>query len=70
MAFVPFRMERWQSTYEHRVRYNLSESGVQPLTVRELLELAGTDTDLDAVRLGCGQSNGFDTRASASSGPP
>jgi hypothetical protein len=53
-------MERWQSTYEHRVRYNLSESGVHPLTVRELLELAGSRLDPDEVRLGYGQSNGSD----------
>lgn len=60
MAFVPFRMERWQSTYEHRVRYNLSESGVHPLTVREFLELAGAQLNLGEVRLGYGQSNGSD----------
>ena len=53
-------MERWQSTYEHRVRYNLSESGVHPLTVRELLELAGSDLSVDDIRLGYGQSNGSD----------
>jgi aspartate/methionine/tyrosine aminotransferase len=32
-----FRMERMQSLHWHRVEYDLSESGVQPLTVRELL---------------------------------
>lgn len=53
-------MERWQSTYEHRVKYNLSESGVFPLTVRELLDLAGSELDPDDVRLGYGQSNGSD----------
>ena len=60
MRFEPFQMERWQSTHEHRVRYNLSESGVHPLTVGELLELADRDLDLDDVRLGYGQSNGSD----------
>jgi hypothetical protein len=53
-------MERWQSTYEHRVRFNLSESGVHPLTVRELLELAGSDLSVGDVRLGYAQSNGSD----------
>jgi hypothetical protein len=38
-AFRPFAMERWQSTWEHRVRFNLSESGVHPLSTRELLEI-------------------------------
>jgi hypothetical protein len=56
--FRPFAMERWQSTYENRVRYNLSESGVHPLTVGELLACCG-DT-LDDVLLGYGQSNGSD----------
>ena len=59
MAFEPFAMERWQSTWENRVRYNLSESGVHPLSVGELLALAGTSLDeVAAVRLGYPQSNG------------
>jgi aspartate/methionine/tyrosine aminotransferase len=54
-------MERWQSTYEHRVRFNLSESGVHPLSVEELLELANQPPGaLEGVRLGYGQSNGSD----------
>jgi aspartate/methionine/tyrosine aminotransferase len=59
MPFEPFAMERWQSTWENRVRYNLSESGVHPLTVAELLALAGTSLEeLAAARLGYPQSNG------------
>jgi aspartate/methionine/tyrosine aminotransferase len=61
MSFFPFDMERLQSTWEHRVRFNLSESGVQPLTVRELLGLAGASTvPLLDVALGYSQSNGSD----------
>ena len=60
MGFIPFQMERWQSTYEHRVDYNLSESGVHPLTVGELMAYAGRSADLSSVRLGYGQSNGSD----------
>jgi len=37
MKLVPFEMERWQSTWEHAVDFNLSESGVDPLPLRELL---------------------------------
>jgi aspartate/methionine/tyrosine aminotransferase len=61
MPFFTFELERWQSTWENRVRFNLSESGVHPLSVRELLELAevSSDTLLD-VRLGYSQSNGTD----------
>lgn len=43
MKFQAFAMERWQSTYEHTVRFNLSESGVEPLTLGELIELANLD---------------------------
>jgi hypothetical protein len=61
MTFFPFDLERWQSTWENRVRHNLSESGVHPLSVRELLELAGASADpLLDVRLGYSQSNGTD----------
>lgn len=61
MAFFPFELERWQSTWENRVRFNLSESGVHPLSVGELLQLAGAPVDpLLDVRLGYSQSNGTD----------
>jgi aspartate/methionine/tyrosine aminotransferase len=38
MKLEPFAMERMQSTYENEVEFNLSESGVHPLSVRELLD--------------------------------
>ena len=61
MSFVTFDLERWQSTWENRVKFNLSESGVHPLSVRELLELADAPLDpLLDVRLGYSQSNGTD----------
>jgi aspartate/methionine/tyrosine aminotransferase len=38
MAHIePFEMERYQSLYWHLVDHDLSESGVTPLTIRELL---------------------------------
>lgn len=45
MSFQAFEMERWQSTYEHDVSFNLSESGVEPLSLGELMELADIDAD-------------------------
>ncbi len=36
--FQPFEMERMMSEWENVVEYNLSESGVHPMTVRELLD--------------------------------
>lgn len=38
MSFVPFEMERLMSRFEQTVEYNLSESGVHPVTLRELCE--------------------------------
>jgi hypothetical protein len=59
--FVPFELERWQSTWENRVRFNLSESGVHPLTIQDLLGLAGASAvPLLDIRLGYSQSNGTD----------
>jgi aspartate/methionine/tyrosine aminotransferase len=57
--FRPFVMERWQSTWENRVEFNLSESGVEPLTLDGLLALADT-TSVGDTLLGYGQSNGTD----------
>jgi aspartate/methionine/tyrosine aminotransferase len=61
MAFVPFELERWQCVWENRVRFNLAESGVHPLSVDELLEITDTDPGmLGAQRLMYSQSNGTD----------
>ncbi len=60
LKLTPFEMERWQSTYENRVDLNLSESGVHPMTPRELLTLAESDLDISDIRLLYGQSNGSD----------
>ena len=45
-----FRMERTQCLYENVVDYNLSESGVLPLSVEEVLE--GADTTAKFLSLG------------------
>ncbi len=37
MHLVPFALERWMTTYETRVEYDLAESGIHPLTTAELL---------------------------------
>jgi aspartate/methionine/tyrosine aminotransferase len=38
MAFYPFVMEAMMSVWENAVEYNLSESGVYPITARELVD--------------------------------
>ena len=58
MPIELFEMERMQSTWENLVEYDMSESGVRPLTLRELVEMG---FDLDAfldTPLGYSQSNG------------
>ena len=53
-----FLMERMQSTYENFVDFDLSESGVRPVTLREMVNFG---FDLDALMdapLGYSQSNG------------
>lgn len=49
-------MERWQSHYEHHVRYNLSESGVLPFSLAELFDWTGLSPA--DVSLGYPQTNG------------
>jgi len=58
MPIELFQMERMQSTWENLVEYDMSESGVRPLTLRELVAM-GFDLDqfLDQP-LGYSQSNG------------
>ena len=38
MRLEQFAMERMQSTYENQVEFNLSESGVHPLRLGELVD--------------------------------
>ncbi len=58
MKLEQFAMERMQSTYENLVEFNLSESGVRPLTARELIsDTAGLEGLLDQP-LVYSQSNG------------
>lgn len=52
-----FKMERMQSTWENVVDYNLSESGVHPLTLKELLTPAELEA-LTGVEIGYTQTNG------------
>jgi aspartate/methionine/tyrosine aminotransferase len=57
MQLEPFEMERMQSTWENRVAHNLSESGVHPMAVEELLAPDERD-ELLRQRLVYIQSNG------------
>ncbi len=57
MKIEEFTLERYQSLWENKVEINLTESGVHPYTLRELL----TDDEIERVldiRLGYGWTNG------------
>ena len=58
MKIDQFEMERMQSTWENVIEMDMSESGVRPVTLRELMEMG---LDLEAMLdmpLGYSQSNG------------
>ena len=65
MKFPTFEMERMQSAWEHRIRYDLSESGVEAMTLEEAVR----DTrELMRARMGYAEGVGRDgTRALVSS---
>lgn len=58
MKLEQFQMERMQSTWENIVRYNLSESGVQPASLGDLIPDAKEREELLSIELGYSQSNG------------
>jgi len=66
-----FEMERYQSLYWHLVDYDLSESGVSPMTIRDLL---GPDADAEAfvqTALGYPLSEGsYESRANVAAWYP
>jgi aspartate/methionine/tyrosine aminotransferase len=57
--FVPFGLERLMSVWENVVDYNLSESGVHPMTVRELVEDPAELEALLTTELNYAQANGI-----------
>jgi aspartate/methionine/tyrosine aminotransferase len=60
MKLEPFQMERMQSEWENRVAHNLSESGVHPMTVEQLLDDPAERDEVLRERLLYVQSNGSD----------
>jgi aspartate/methionine/tyrosine aminotransferase len=58
MRIETFRMERMQSRFENEVEYNLSESGVEPMTLQEVLALTPDPDRILTQPLGYPQANG------------
>ncbi|MGB2845112.1 MAG: aminotransferase class I/II-fold pyridoxal phosphate-dependent enzyme [Candidatus Aminicenantaceae bacterium] len=57
MKIEIFELERTQSQWENRVKYNLTESGIHPYSLNEILDKEEIK-DLLSLRLGYGQTNG------------
>ncbi|MCK5301816.1 MAG: hypothetical protein KAJ96_01640, partial [Candidatus Thorarchaeota archaeon] len=69
MKLMPFELERIQSEWEHIVKYNLTESGVAPLSITDLL---GDDFPAETIlstKLGYPQTNGTSELRSLISSP-
>jgi len=45
MDIKTFKVERWMDEYETRCKYNLAETCIDSLTVREIIEMAGLDVE-------------------------
>ena len=45
MDIKTFKVERWMDEYETKCNYNLAETCIDSLTVREIIEMAGLDTN-------------------------
>jgi aspartate/methionine/tyrosine aminotransferase len=61
MKIETFALERWMTRWETVVRYDLAESGIKPMTVDELLTLAGRDAALErmlGISLGYSEARG------------
>jgi aspartate/methionine/tyrosine aminotransferase len=58
-AFQPFEMERMMSKWENVVEFNLSESGVHPLPLRELVGEPAAVEELLSTELNYPQVNGI-----------
>ena len=58
MSIELFRMERMQSTWENIVDYDMSESGIRAVTLREMTKLGFDLDEMLDTPLGYSQSNG------------
>ena len=39
MKIAPFQLERWMTTYEMTARWDIAESGIYPMSTREVIDL-------------------------------
>ena len=64
MKIEPFQLERWMTTYEVNVRWDIAESGIYPMSTREVIDLLPEGERADALdrlldlRLGYSEARG------------
>jgi aspartate/methionine/tyrosine aminotransferase len=62
MKIETFALERWMTAHELHVEYDIAESGIFPLTVKELLGMESPESDarleMLAIRLGYSEATG------------
>lgn len=64
MKIEPFQLERWMTKYEINVRWDIAESGIFPMSMREIIDLlppeerAATLDELLDIRLGYSEACG------------
>lgn len=64
MKIEPFALERWMTTYEMKVGFDIAESGIFPMTIQDLLQMeesGSADGALDrllSLRLGYSEAPG------------
>src|SRR2546428_7196363 len=58
MKIERFEMERYQSTWESTVEFNLADSGVHPITLAALVDHSWIRDVLAREQLGHGHTNG------------
>ena len=75
MRIEPFQLERWMTKYEMVVRWDIAESGIYPMTMREIVNLVPPeerDATLEALldtRLGYSEARGSEEFAVSSPQP-
>ena len=51
MDIRTFKVERWMNEYEDHCTYNLAETCIDSLSIRELLEICGEDVESYMLKL-------------------
>lgn len=58
MLIEDFKLENWIAKYENITKYDLSQTCIQNLTLKELEEICDSEIELKNIRLGYGQLHG------------